>query len=155
MPHQHSSRSSRRSTRFRVGTACECGMIARLHIRAVAASHELCVLNTLLNSCQLSQCALGAVWKHRLAVAVCVVQVGLRKLLDAEGEVNVMKQELIALQPKLIETGTGVEDNDFRSIRVTSPLSVSGCSGSSGWVLCNPETGPVRAGSWQGKDKPP
>lgn len=33
------------------------------------------------------------------------VQVGLRKLLDAEGEVNVMKQELIALQPKLIETG--------------------------------------------------
>lgn len=41
---------------------------------------------------------------------VCVshcfsLQVGLRKLLDAEGEVNVMKQELIALQPKLIETG--------------------------------------------------
>jgi hypothetical protein len=33
------------------------------------------------------------------------VQVGLRKLLDAEGEVNIMKQELIALQPKLIETG--------------------------------------------------
>lgn len=33
------------------------------------------------------------------------LQVGLRKLLDAEGEVNVMKQELIALQPKLIETG--------------------------------------------------
>jgi hypothetical protein len=33
------------------------------------------------------------------------VQVGLRKLLDAEGEVNVMKQELIALQPELIKTG--------------------------------------------------
>jgi hypothetical protein len=37
-------------------------------------------------------------------ISVCL-QVGLRKLLDAEGEVNVMKQELIALQPKLIETG--------------------------------------------------
>lgn len=36
------------------------------------------------------------------------VQVGLRKLLDAEGEVNVMKQELIALQPKLIETGASL-----------------------------------------------
>lgn len=34
-------------------------------------------------------------------------QVGLEKLLAAEGEVNVMKQELINLQPKLIETGMG------------------------------------------------
>lgn len=32
-------------------------------------------------------------------------EVGLEKLLAAEGEVNVMKQELIELQPKLIETG--------------------------------------------------
>lgn len=40
------------------------------------------------------------------SLLLCVLlQVGLRKLLDAEGEVNVMKQELIALQPKLIETG--------------------------------------------------
>jgi hypothetical protein len=35
----------------------------------------------------------------------CCAQVGLEKLLAAEGEVNVMKQELIDLQPKLIETG--------------------------------------------------
>lgn len=34
-----------------------------------------------------------------------MLQVGLKKLLDAEEEVNVMKQELIELQPKLIETG--------------------------------------------------
>lgn len=32
-------------------------------------------------------------------------EVGLDKLLAAEGEVNVMKQELIELQPKLVETG--------------------------------------------------
>lgn len=32
-------------------------------------------------------------------------EVGLEKLLTAEREVNVMKQELIELQPKLIETG--------------------------------------------------
>lgn len=30
---------------------------------------------------------------------------GLEKLLTAEKEVNIMKQELIELQPKLIETG--------------------------------------------------
>jgi hypothetical protein len=38
-------------------------------------------------------------------VNCCQFQVGLEKLLAAEGEVNVMKQELIDLQPKLIETG--------------------------------------------------
>jgi dynein heavy chain len=32
-------------------------------------------------------------------------EVGLEKLLSAEGQVNTMKQELIQLQPKLIETG--------------------------------------------------
>eukprot|EP00878_Enallax_costatus_P031925 GHUV01034994.1.p1 GENE.GHUV01034994.1~~GHUV01034994.1.p1 ORF type:complete len:506 (+),score=169.08 GHUV01034994.1:358-1875(+) len=37
-------------------------------------------------------------------------EVGLEKLLTAEGEVNVMKQELIELQPKLIETGKEVEE---------------------------------------------
>ncbi|KAF6265404.1 dynein heavy chain 6 [Scenedesmus sp. NREL 46B-D3] len=37
-------------------------------------------------------------------------EVGLEKLLAAEGEVNVMKQELINLQPKLIETGKEVEE---------------------------------------------
>jgi hypothetical protein len=42
---------------------------------------------------------------HSGTNAFLCLQVGLRKLLDAEGEVNVMKQELIALQPKLIETG--------------------------------------------------
>lgn len=36
---------------------------------------------------------------------MCCAQVGLDKLLTAEREVNVMKQELIELQPKLIETG--------------------------------------------------
>jgi hypothetical protein len=34
-------------------------------------------------------------------------EVGLEKLLSAEGQVNSMKQELIQLQPKLIETGEG------------------------------------------------
>ena len=33
------------------------------------------------------------------------MQVGLEKLLAAESEVNIMKQELTDLQPKLIETG--------------------------------------------------
>uniref|UniRef100_A0A383V949 AAA+ ATPase domain-containing protein n=1 Tax=Tetradesmus obliquus TaxID=3088 RepID=A0A383V949_TETOB len=37
-------------------------------------------------------------------------EVGLEKLLAAEGEVNVMKQELIDLQPKLIGTGKEVEE---------------------------------------------
>lgn len=33
-------------------------------------------------------------------------KVGLEKLLAAEADVNVMKTELIELQPKLVETGT-------------------------------------------------
>jgi hypothetical protein len=42
-----------------------------------------------------------------MAVAAFVhrYEVGLEKLLTAEKEVNIMKQELIELQPKLIETG--------------------------------------------------
>lgn len=36
-------------------------------------------------------------------------QIGLEKLLTAEADVNVMKTELIELQPKLIETGKEVE----------------------------------------------
>ena len=32
-------------------------------------------------------------------------EVGLEKLLAAESDVNIMKQELIELQPKLIQTG--------------------------------------------------
>lgn len=35
---------------------------------------------------------------------------GLEKLLAAEKDVNEMKQELIELQPKLIETGKEVEE---------------------------------------------
>lgn len=34
-------------------------------------------------------------------------EVGLEKLLAAEKEVGIMKQELLALQPKLVETGVG------------------------------------------------
>ncbi len=34
----------------------------------------------------------------------------MQKLLAAEGEVNVMKEELIQLQPKLIATGKEVEE---------------------------------------------
>ena len=37
-------------------------------------------------------------------------EAGLQKLLAAEGEVNVMKEELIQLQPKLIATGKQVEE---------------------------------------------
>ncbi len=37
-------------------------------------------------------------------------EVGLEKLLAAEADVNIMKQELIELQPKLIETGKEVEE---------------------------------------------
>eukprot|EP00798_Chlamydomonas_sp_ICE-L_P008519 gene8518-4817_t len=37
-------------------------------------------------------------------------QVGLEKLLAAEQDVNVMKKELIELQPKLVETGKEVEE---------------------------------------------
>lgn len=37
-------------------------------------------------------------------------EVGLEKLLAAEADVNVMKQELIELQPKLVETGKEVEE---------------------------------------------
>ena len=36
-------------------------------------------------------------------------QIGLEKLLAAEADVNIMKTELIELQPKLIETGKEVE----------------------------------------------
>ena len=41
---------------------------------------------------------------------VCRYEAGLQKLLAAEGEVNVMKEELIQLQPKLIATGKEVEE---------------------------------------------
>lgn len=37
-------------------------------------------------------------------------EVGLEKLLAAEQDVGAMKEELIALQPKLIETGKEVEE---------------------------------------------
>lgn len=37
-------------------------------------------------------------------------EVGLEKLLSAETDVGAMKEELIALQPKLIETGKQVEE---------------------------------------------
>ena len=40
----------------------------------------------------------------------CRYEAGLQKLLAAEGEVNVMKEELIQLQPKLIATGKEVEE---------------------------------------------
>ena len=36
-------------------------------------------------------------------------QIGLEKLFAAEADVNVMKTELIELQPKLVETGKEVE----------------------------------------------
>ena len=41
---------------------------------------------------------------------ICRYEAGLQKLLAAEGEVNVMKEELIQLQPKLIATGKQVEE---------------------------------------------
>jgi hypothetical protein len=47
-----------------------------------------------------TRCALRAVWLHDRPL-----QVGLQKLLDAEGQVGIMKQELIDLQPQLIQTG--------------------------------------------------
>lgn len=108
MPHQHSS--SRRSWLGLTAAAVRLWVIAKIHSRTVVASHEALVLSQQLPAVTV---CFGAVWKHRLGLAVCVVQVGLRKLLDAEGEVNVMKQELIALQPKLIETGTSTETCDF------------------------------------------
>lgn len=43
-------------------------------------------------------------------VCLCRYEAGLQKLLAAEGEVNVMKEELIQLQPKLIATGKQVEE---------------------------------------------
>ena len=41
-------------------------------------------------------------------MACCRYEVGLQKLLAAESEVNIMKEELIQLQPKLIATGKQV-----------------------------------------------
>lgn len=41
---------------------------------------------------------------------MCRYEAGLQKLLAAEGEVNVMKEELIQLQPKLIATGKQVQE---------------------------------------------
>ncbi|KAA6419936.1 MAG: dynein heavy chain axonemal [Trebouxia sp. A1-2] len=56
-------------------------------------------------------------YKHLLAAKRTQVymlkhryEAGLQKLLAAEGEVNVMKEELIQLQPKLIATGKEVEE---------------------------------------------
>ena len=43
-----------------------------------------------------------------LLLACCRYEVGLQKLLAAESEVNIMKEELIQLQPKLIATGKQV-----------------------------------------------
>lgn len=67
-------------------------------------------------------CALALVYlscsmwaEHLLALILCTgpqvhqmkrrYEIGLEKLLAAEADVNVMKQELIELQPKLVETG--------------------------------------------------
>ena len=45
-----------------------------------------------------------------LTLCLTRYEAGLQKLLAAEGEVNVMKEELILLQPKLIATGKQVEE---------------------------------------------
>ena len=47
-------------------------------------------------------------------------EVGLDKLFTAEKEVNIMKQELIELQPKLIETGKEVEE----TLQVNTPVLI-------------------------------
>ena len=41
---------------------------------------------------------------------ICRYEAGLQKLLAAEGEVSMMKEELIQLQPPLIATGKQVEE---------------------------------------------
>ena len=43
-----------------------------------------------------------------LLLTCCRYEVGLQKLLAADSEVNIMKEELIQLQPKLIATGKQV-----------------------------------------------
>jgi hypothetical protein len=70
------------------------------------------------------------------------VQVGLRKLLDAEGEVNVMKQELIALQPELIKTGVlclshcAALHHCCQSTTAYTPLSAGFQSFSAAYHMC-------------------
>jgi dynein heavy chain len=56
-------------------------------------------------------------------------EVGLDKLLAAEADVGAMKEELIALQPKLIETGKEVEET----------LKVGPCG--AGWWVGRPVGG--------------
>lgn len=60
------------------------------------------------------------------SIHAVLLQVGLEKLLAAEGEVNVMKQELIDLQPKLIETGEGSGSFAFHASLCTACMLTLG-----------------------------
>lgn len=51
---------------------------------------------------------------------------GLEKLLTAEREVSIMQQELIELQPKLIETGNGAGGWQGREVCVCVHAHVCG-----------------------------